>query len=767
MLLAIALLLAAAAPAPSRAASSAQAAQRSFSVAAGPLAHVIAQYANQAGVALSFDAAQLGRRQSPGLQGRYAVDDGFARLLEGTALQAVHESGGVYTLRPLPAAASGTGGQMLGTVNVRATAPASATTETSDSYAASLVTGYKGLQSVRDIPQPVTVLTRQWLDEQALPDLHAVLQHTPGVTVEYIDSERIAYYSRGYQIDSLQVDGLNVNQVASASTFIQPDMAMLDRVEVLRGATGLLRGAGSPSAMVNMVRKRPTAQWQGSAALTLGSWDRQRMEADLGPRTTLTAGLQHTDLQATGSWGGLPAAADGSQLGLPRSTYLGTPWNTRDRHNQQAFAELEHRLDSGWQLKAQAAHTRFRSDGFKQTSFSRASDSNPYLFDVSTSIYGGDGSTQNALSLLASGPFEALGRRHELSLGADLQRIRSTGATGYWGVSPLRNVDIRGWNPYTSYPEPFYSEGNGNAYSSPVSHIHQYGGFARARLSLTDSLTAIAGARLSWWSYLEPGNAQSGYSVRRELTPYAGLVHALSDTLDAYASYSEIFSPQDKKAADGSILAPARGEDLEAGLKGSFMDGRLQGSVSVFRIQRVGSAMQDTASAMPCLPYYPASHCFMAGGKSRSQGWELELSGEPAPGWQVLAGYTYTHARYLRDASEANVGQPLRPVDPRHALRLFASHRFKGPLQGWTAGAGVRLQSDAYDSVGDVTTRQGGYALFDALLAYRLDDTYSLQLNVSNLLDKRYYAKFSPNSTYFNNYYGDPRNVTVSLRARF
>lgn len=262
-------------------AQAAQAGQRSFSIAAGPLTHVIAQYANQAGVALSFDASQLGRLQSPGLQGSYGVEDGFARLLQGTALQAVRESSGVYTLRPLPAAASGTGGQTLGTITVRATAPASATTEASDSYAASLVTGYKGLQSVRDIPQPVTVLTRQWLDEQALPDLHAMLQHTPGVTVEYIDSERIAYYSRGYQIDSLQVDGLNVNQVASASTFIQPDTAMLDRVEVLRGATGLLRGAGSPSAMVNMVRKRPTAQWQGSAALTLGSWDRQRMEADL------------------------------------------------------------------------------------------------------------------------------------------------------------------------------------------------------------------------------------------------------------------------------------------------------------------------------------------------------------------------------------------------------------------------------------------------------------------------------------------------------
>jgi outer membrane receptor for ferric coprogen and ferric-rhodotorulic acid len=798
-----------AAPMPAAPTPAAHPGAQRFDIAAGPLSHVVAQFANQAGVALSFDAAQLGQRRSPGLQGRYGVEEGFAQLLEGSALQAVRESSGVYTLRPLPAVRPSSA-TTLDTVTVRAQAPDGARTEASGSYAAGLVTGYKGLQTVRGIPQPVTVLTRQWLDDQALPDLHAVLQHTPGVTVDYIDSERIAYYARGYQIDSLQLDGMNVNQVASASTFIQPDTAMLDRVEVLRGATGLLRGAGSPSAMVNMVRKRPTTDFQASTALTLGSWDRRRLEADLsgpvnaagtlrarlvaleddkasfqtarqerrgsiygvleadlGPRTLLTAGLQHTRLRATGAWGGLPAAADGSQLDLPRSTYLGTPWNVWDRHNQQAFAELEHRLDGGWLLKAQAAHTRFRSDGFKQPSFSRAGGDNPYLVDINTSIYGGDGSTQNTVGLMAAGPFQALGRRHELTLGADLQRIRSTGANGYWGVNPLHGVDIRQWDPYTSYPEPFYSEGNGTAYAAPVSHIHQYGGFARARLSLTDALTAIVGARLSWWSYVEPATAHSSYSVRRELTPYAGLVHDLSDGLSAYASYSEIFSPQDKKASDGSILAPARGQDLEAGLKGEWLEGRLQAGLSVFRIQRVGSALPDTASAMPCLPYYPTSHCFVAGGKSRSQGWELELAGSPAPGWQLLASYTYTQAKYLRDATQANEGQPLRPVDPRHALRLFASHRLRGDWQGWTLGAGMRLQSGAYASVGNVTTRQGGYALFDALLAYRIDATYALQMNLNNLLDKRYYAKFSPNSTYFNNYYGEPRSVTVSLRASF
>lgn len=782
---------------------------RSFAIAPGPLSHVIAQYAHQAGVALSFDAAQTGQRRSPGLHGPYSLEDGFARLLEGSDLQAVRESNGVYSLRSLPSKGAGSA-PLLDTVTVSAKAEISATTENSGSYAAARVTGNIGQQLVRDIPQPVTVLTRQWLDDQALPDLHAVMRNTPGITVDYIDSERINYYARGYQIDSLQVDGLSINQVTSASTFIQPDTAMLDRVEVLRGASGLLRGAGNPSAVVNMVRKRPTADFQGSTALTLGSWNRQRMEADLsgplnaagtlrarlvaltddkasfqdarhedrkslyavmeadlGPRTRLTASLQHTELGATGSWGGLPAAIDGSQLNLPRNTYLGTSWNTWNRRNRQAFIELDHALDNGWKLKAQAARTHFRSAGFKQTSFSSASSTNPFLVDVNTSIYDGEASSQSTWSLQATGPVELLGRQHEMALGVDLQRVRAVGTSGYWGISPLYGVDSRSWNPYSSYPEPSYAEGNGNAYSAPMSQVHQHGGFARVRASLTDALSAVIGARLSWWNYREPATPASSYGVQHEFTPYAGLIHELSDHTSAYLSYSRIFSPQNKKTSEGNLLPPIRGQDLEAGLKTDFLDGRLRGSLSAFHIEYLGGAMEDSRSAMPCLPYYLAGRCYLADGKSRSRGWEVELSGEPVPGWQLMASYTYTSTRSLRDATAAMVGQPLRPADPRHSLRLYSSRRLTGAWQSWTVGAGVRLQSNTYASVGNLTTRQGGYALFDAVLVYRLNPTYTLQLNVNNLFDKVYYAKFSPNSRYFNNYYGEPRNVTLSLRANF
>ncbi|MCH5833742.1 hypothetical protein MMA43_23950, partial [Salmonella enterica] len=90
---------------------------------------------------------------------------------------------------------------------------------------------------------------------------------------------------------------------------------------------------------------------------------------------TLTGSFQHTELKATGAWGGLPRGFDGSDLKLGRSTYLGADWNHWNRYNDQAMLELEHRFDGGWEVKATAMNTRFRyfDGGFKQSYITRAS----------------------------------------------------------------------------------------------------------------------------------------------------------------------------------------------------------------------------------------------------------------------------------------------------------------------------------------------------------------------------------------------------------
>ena len=694
-----------------------------------------------------------------------------------------------------------------------ATVTISGSTAANEGFAARKASVFKGIEDLRDVPQPVTVLTRQFLDDRMLPDLHDVMRNLPGVTVDYTDSERVNYFSRGYQIDALQVDGLTMNQ--GGTMFVQPDTAVLDHIEVLRGASGMLRGSGNPSAAVNLVRKRPGKTFQAGVAAIVGSWDRRRIEADvssplnaagtvrgrvvavkdkkgffqdarkedrevlyavvdadLAPSTILSASLQHTDLDATGAWGNLPSGIDGGALHFPRSTYLGTAWNRWNRYNDQALLELDHAFANGWHLKASAAYTglKIKPWGFLQSYFTRrAGAANPYLFDVSTSAYTGDTSHQRVFSVTADGPFRAFGRAHTLVVGAERLDVDTIGTRGYFNLGPMSNVDIRSWNPYTSMPQPAITAVNSTAYTSPANETSQKGVYATTRLSISDPLAVLLGARLSWWEYEVPSAPAGNYRIQRQTTPYAGVTWDFNRQLSAYASYTEIFSPQNAKDRAGNILKPVEGKDLEAGLKGEFFGGRLTGSLGVFRIDNEGKATQDLAGGTPCLPWYPTGYCYVDGGRQRSQGWELELSGEVWPGVELQGGLTRTRTRYLSDNTATNVGQPLRSIDPKHQLRVFATWRpdgaWNGMLDGWTFGGGVQAQSDSYVRAGALTSTQGGYAVFNAMAGYRFNPTWSLQANVNNVFDKVYYAKYGP--TGIGNYYGDPRNVLVSLRAKF
>lgn len=782
-------------------------AARPYALAAAPLAQVLTQFAHSAGVVLSFDAAALRGRPSTGLQGSYTVDAGFAALLAGSGLRAQRDAQGNYRLEP--AANEPTDpATTLPPVRVSAATGTTASTENSGALATRKATVFRGFESLKEIPQPVTVLTRQFLEDRALPDLHDVLQNTPGVSVDYVDSERVTYFSRGHQIDSLQIDGLSINQ--GGSSFIQPDTAVLDRVEVLRGASGMLRGAGQPSATVNMVRKRPTRELQSSAAVGIGSWQRRRVEgdvsgplnpegtlrgrvvavsdereffqkaraedrkvlygvfeADLTSRTQLTASLQHTDLDATGAWGNLPANFDGSPLDLPRDTYLGAAWNQWNRYNRQAFTELAHRFDSGWTAKLSGAYTqlRLKDGGFKQSYFTRPTGAtDPYLMNVTTSVYTGNASDQRALVASADGPVELFGRKHQLVLGLENLRTKVTESWGIFNLSPLNNVDIRTWDPYTSYPEVAYV--NTGVPTRPA-YTRQQGAFATARVSLADPLAALVGGRLSWWEYEASTSPVGNYKIGREFTPYVGVVYDINPQLNAYASYTEIFTPQSTLGVGGAVLDPIRGEDFEAGLKGEFLRGRVTASLSLFRIDNVGKALLDTSTPNACLPSAsnPDGYCNVAGGKTRSQGWEMEIAGELMPGWDVIAGYTNTRTRYLADASASNVGKPLRSQDPRQQLRLFSTYRLRGAAEGWKVGGGTEIRSETTVTAGGLTARHPGYAVYNAMLGYQINDHYALQLNVNNVFDKVYYKKYAP--TGISTYYGDPRNAMATLRVKF
>ncbi|MFO3724718.1 TonB-dependent siderophore receptor [Pseudomonas sp. HLMP] len=798
-------------PAQALAAPVSQGQQIDWNIPAGPLAVALDQMARQGGLNLSFDANSLQGKTTGGVRGHYDSAQALSILLQGSDVQVQQQSDKSFLL--IPAMDVGSALE-LGATSISSNRLGE-TTEHSGSYTTGAVTIGKAPQSLRRTPQSVTVVTRQRIDDQNITNLTNLLEQTPGVVVNLTDSERVQYYSRGYAIDAIQYDGATVVQSSGGGSFIQSDSAIIDRAEILRGATGMLRGAGNPSGTVNLVRKRPTYEFQGEGSVTLGSWDAQRYVADLsGPltetgnvrgrviavhddkdhfqdsrmerkevfygvlafdlndSTTLTTGLEWTKLDATGAWGNLPADYDGSPLPLGRSTYLGADWNRWDRSNLQTFAELEHRFDNDWKLKLMAQRTHFELDdhGFKQTYFTRASGAdnptnNPYLMNYQVTEGDGGESLQNNLSATLNGPFELFGRTHELMLG--VERIRNDSYASATHFTPSGLFDIRDWDPKTSLPEPDI-----DITAPPVrTRTTQEGAYATWRISLADPLTAIIGARNNWYDYEQENNTSGNgtFSVDNKLVPYAALIYDLNENFSAYASYTEIFNPQTVTDVSGSVLKPVEGEAYETGIKGEFYDGRLNASLAFFRIYQVGNAIDDIASGMPCGGN--TGYCKIAAGKNRSQGFELEISGEVLPGWNVTGGYTYNTTEYLNDPN--NQGNAIRTTDPKHMLKLFTSYRLPGELDAWTIGGGVQAQSDIYSRATassrgvnpDAVASQSGYAVYNAMVNYRFNEHYSLQLNANNIFDKKYYRQVAPTPTGY--YWGDPRNVSVTLRGSF
>jgi len=136
--------------------------------------------------------------------------------------------------------------------------------------------------SIKDTPQAVSVITSQQIRDQALTTSGEILHQAPGVSMTRRDSNRFAYAARGYGISTYQFDGL-MTPIQGFWNFGDTDWdsAIYDRIEVVRGATGLLTGAGDPSASVNFIRKKPLPEFAGQISATTGSHDKRRITADV------------------------------------------------------------------------------------------------------------------------------------------------------------------------------------------------------------------------------------------------------------------------------------------------------------------------------------------------------------------------------------------------------------------------------------------------------------------------------------------------------
>lgn len=785
------------------------AATQQYDIPAGPLAAALTRFAQQSGVAISVDANEIKPLQSPGLKGSYSIDDGFSKILAGTGYGVEKTSAG-YALRKVSAVREDTSRGALPEVSVTAskTRESRATTEGSGSYAARAATIGKGEQSLRDIPQSVSVVTRQRMDEQNLTTLDNVLGQVTGVTKEFRNYGHTAYYSRGFALDNFMIDGVPVGYYGGIG--IAPDTAIFDRIEVLRGAPGLLIGNGDPGGTVNMVRKRPLAEKQVQLTARAGSWDYYRLdgdvtgplneagtlrgrliagyedrhyfyneaqsklpllygmlEADIGENTVVAAGLRYQHYsQQGGRWAqGLPYATDGSDLGLPRSTSYGPSWTYFKSTVREVFGDISHRINDDWSIKLSGTYQLSeREDAPIFTS--AGSDAIDPVTLQSFALYGVDFEDskyrRRGVDAQLHGKFDAWGQEHQVFVGANWQK-EETLAYKDNRVSYASPLLVNPSSPDLSALPRIYNRPYGTPLASMVTTQGFYG---NVKLQVADPLKVILGGRVSWYENSNFGG--SSFKETHEVTPYVAAILRLNDQWSLYGSYTDVFRPQsDAYTASGNALKPAVGSNYEAGIKGEFADGKLNTLFAIFRIDLDDIAQPDPQNRLSC-PGTPASGgCSINGGKLKSEGFDAEVNGEILPRLQLFAGYTYNSAKYVRDRDDmgnpsANEGGAYQSAFiPRQLFRSWMTYKLPGDWDKVTVGGGVNLQSEIYSKDSGIRYSQSGYAVWNAHASYRIDDRWTAALNINNLFDKHYYTVAD------NRWYGEPQSFMLTLRGNF
>ena len=780
------------------AAEAPDAAPQTYQLPAGPLGRTLSGVAVGAGIPLSFDPALTAGLSSPALTGNYPPRMALERLLAGSGLILVTRTDGTLTLQkqhaaPSPTAATSANAApaTLAQVEVRGVGEGAPGNLRS--------TGATGLElSIRETPQAMSVMTRQRIEDQRLETLQDAVAQTTGITLDHSSTTRETdqMYSRGFAIDTYLFDGIPTTRLVEPSGF---DANIYEKIEVVRGAAGLMGGTGSPAAAVNLVRKRPARELHAGFELQAGSWDRFRaqadisaplsedkhvrsrivvaqqddhsfidrfhqdkdlfygvVEADVTPSTLLSAGLIYQNEKLEGASRRFAGFySDGSLTDFPRSINSAAGYSYFKRKQSLGFVTLEHFFDNEWSAKLAINYAANQYDAVQGYAM-RGNLDKQTGGGLSQWVTKWDSKPEQlTVDAFASGPFTAFGRKHELVLGMSASRMELKGPSYPAWILPGYDASIPNfytWNGNS--PMPDY---HGKVTGSSLEREKQLAAYGSMRLRPTDELSLILGARVTNWQRdtetAEFGAPTVADSFRKngKLTPYAGAVYTLNPAWSAYASYTSIFSPQSYRKRDNSLLPPLEGNNTEVGVKGDFLNGLLSTSVSVFRMKQDNLAEID--QDMLLLPAGGGTYAYHTVKGATAQGYELEVSGQVHPGWQLTAGYA--HSRI-----EDSQGSRLQTGQPLNNFKLWTSY----DVNKLTVGGGINWQDEVYtESAGPHGERftQHSYALLALMARYRLTRELSATVNLNNLLDKKYYSSAA------GGFYGDPRNVILSLNYRF
>lgn len=643
---------------------------------------------------------------------------------------------------------------------------------------------------IDETPQSIQVVTEALIEDQAARQITDLYRSISGMSQNNVSTVTL----RGFSQDEVLYDGLKGDPFGDFSI---PQLFTIEQIQVLKGPSGAIYGAGEPGGVVNYVTKKPTYEQKNTLKVSAGNKDflsgsiessgpanedasqryrvgiysdgqdsyRNNVEEenqiidlgyawDIDENNTLT--VQYTDIHQYISGArlrGIPTDDDGNFL-------ADTSWNNNEKSDYQELdaqvfqARLDHSINS-WLDSNFSVRYFENTENQKYHEISKLIDSNSDgTADTTQRQYRDQVRTRKGITL-AGNLIAELGD-HTLLVGSDYFHQKNSFLYSYAnkadGVSNL------------SLTNPIYGQDDVNTYTmnlktDETTTTDQIGLYVQDQWKVTNQLDLLAGARIDrieekYDGYkVKTGTTKAdyndtGYSSR------VGATYKINDNWKPYTSFSTGFVPQDaadqQKSADGRLFDPEESQQIEVGVRSYWFNNRLNINLAAYHITRENILQEDPND----------SDLLVSFGKVRSQGVELDVMADITPRWVANLSYAYndTIVKEATDGIQYANGDRFANT-PYHQLGLWTRYDFPSITSSIAFGA---------DYVSDQINRQGQtvkpYTVYDMSWQTQWQD-WKFQLNIKNLLDKEYAV--SGFTEKIGSFVGERRRVYLSAAYDF
>lgn len=645
---------------------------------------------------------------------------------------------------------------------------------------------------LRDMPLTTSAVSARTIEQRGIDDLQEAMKNTTGVRANNTYGGFQHFTIRGFSNFVLMVDGVRDERHNISTSAPNTNLANVESVEVLKGPASVLFGHSALGGIINIARKRPSADFKADFSVAYGSFNTRRIRAGAGGpindklRYRIDFGMSDTDgyrhsgsntnngylaLEYTPTERdvfyltigankdiydtdtGLPML-EGSRLapGMDRGTRYNDPADFLKHTRYDYQLKYVHRFNSGLTLSDQLSYYDDNIDYFstEELSFNTTLDSLnrsfPFYFNHLTKPL------QNQLELTYE--FDTKGISHKLLAGYSLSLLdRKTYNGDVFG--PGKNATVAVRNPILNQG---YIDFKDTYYRATMENVH--GIYVQDWIKISEKLKGLIGLRYDIFRgtyytdqvdtdrHVTSQGPESKIS-KSALTYRAGLVYQPVEVLSVYGSYSTYFKPARRVAPNGETFDPETGYQGEVGSR-LEMSAKWTANLAFYYMRK-----NNQLEALP-------GGIYKRIGSAESKGFEAEVNGSLARGLDVTAGYTFSKAKYLPfDGAELNpVAGKQVAFAPANMVNVWLNYEVQnGAWKGASLGAGVNYMDETFTNSTN-TFVMPAYTVADLALGYRIGRV-GIRLNINNLFNEWYYA----NAIYANQFSpGTTRNFLVSLR---